>query len=356
MSRIELDNAYCLAHGVSATQAVQQLGWNEKLQHFIERQPTLAVEQGCVGLGEAQSYPCSPPGLRSAEADNRPYLDLHTKLSSEEFDGRVSSAMDNLVSTLSSDTFLNIARVVKAGAAANGTSIPGAVGAELALFVEGLPPTGHDAWLPGLALSVAGALNERLAGHGDIVAVRADGGVVRIETNGVLGEVTVLLSPAYSSYASALSAFKKQAPTTHAAGAAAFATQRVRFVERQSCGVKATIRLLKWWREQRQWSCDAARPSDELLELVVAFVASQRSPRDLREAVGDALSTLARFPELRATWPLAVRTYKENEVPAALTQQRPLLMDPANPLVNVADASFFQPDELIRHARSGRFF
>merc|ERR1719384_2191457 len=104
---------------------------------------------------------------------------------------------------------------------------------------------------------------------------------------------------------------------------------------------------MKWWRQQQQWSSIATRPCDELLELIVAHAVAQCNPRDLREAVDAALWSMVNFGDLRIVWPLTSRSYREADVSPALSGQTPLVMDPANPLGNVADAEIFQPDELM---------
>mmetsp|Transcript_64242 Transcript_64242/g.184590 ORF Transcript_64242/g.184590 Transcript_64242/m.184590 type:complete len:629 (+) Transcript_64242:142-2028(+) len=351
-SRVELDNLYCCRHGVSATQALNMLGWGEKLLEFLQRQPFFAVQNGCVSL--ARDAPPSPR-LSRFEEENHTYLQLSAKLCDDALMAKLDVELDGLVDVISNEAFLNISRTVKGGGLAKGTAIPGDVGAEVVLFVPGLALTDRDRWLPGLVGSLAGVLTERLVGHG-VAAVRAEPseGAVRVLTEGGLGEVRLLLSPEFGAYSEALQAMRSQKPAmVLSGGEAAFVAQKVRFMDRQPAAVKATVRLLKYWRQQQQWSSAATRPSDELLELVAAHLAVRQPPTDLRCAVTDALAALGSFGELSVTWPQALRTYREGDVCKALLKQRPLILDPTNPLANLADASAFEPRELVEHARRG---
>jgi len=352
-SRVELDNMYCCRHGVSATQALQMLGWGEKLNTFLQRQSYFSVKGGCVTLVQ-DALPAQVP---MATDDNHKYLALDAELCSKDLSEKFSQDLDCLAETLSAETFLNVSRVEKGGGVAKGTAIPGAPGAELVLLLEGLTIGCHATWLPSLSKSVAASLNERLCGQNGIANLSVSGGSVHVSVDGPLRNVKILFSPAFKSYSEALNALRCDTSATACAiGRAAFVTQRVRFVEKQSEGVKATMRLLKWWREQRQWSSEKTRPSDDLLELVVAHAVTQRTPRNLQAAVSDVLSILAHFDEMSAIWPLAMRSYREDQVPKSLLSQRPLLLDPTNPFANVADPKLFCSDELMEHARSGVFF
>uniref|UniRef100_A0A7S2KCH9 Ubiquitin-like domain-containing protein n=1 Tax=Zooxanthella nutricula TaxID=1333877 RepID=A0A7S2KCH9_9DINO len=351
LSKADLDDLFSCRHGLGASGALKTLGWGEKLLPFLQRHPLFSVTSGCVALAP-DAMPPPPP----EPAANRRFLDLHAELRADCPLPKLSDSLDRLAETLASTAFLNIRRVVTGGGLANGTAIRGAVGAKVVLFVEGLPPTGHDRLLPGLASSMSGALADRVEELG-AATVEPDGlGGLRVRTSGDLGEVQVLFSPDYACSSDALEALRAQGDAAQHAAAASLVDQKVRFVARQPEGVKAAVRVVKSWREGRRWSCDAARPNDDLLELVVAHTLAQRAPRDLADAVSSVLSVLGRFDELRATWPLASRSYREGDIPKELLKQRPLLLDPVSPLVNVAGPRHFRPEEMIAHARSGACF
>lgn len=353
MSRVELDDAHCCRFGVSATDAVKMLGWGEKLQAFLSRQPALTCEKGCI------SPACVTPSLLSEAppADNQAYRDLHAKLCPADFQDQVEEALGRLAALLRGDTFLNVAEVVLGGPAAAGMAIPGCVGAEFTLHLEGVLASNQEAWLPGLARSAASVLAETLCGREEVVAVLADGCGLRLDTKGILGEVRILLAPVYDSYTQALQILASVSGEAKATAAhAAFAAHRVRFSKRLPEGVKAVVQLLIWWREQQQWCSEQTRPSNMLLELVAAHAAVQQVPRNLHEAVEGAFSAMHRFEELHVNWPIAVRSYREGDLWAPLREQTPLVTHPANPCVNVAALDGFQPKQLVEYARSGSLF
>merc|ERR1719388_2700 len=114
-----------------------------------------------------------------------------------------------------------------------------------------------------------------------------------------------------------------------------------------------TMRLLKWWRDQQQWTSEYTTPSDDVLELIAVYSALQTKPKDQRTAIANAMSLMARFNEVRIVWS---NYYSKEEIWTPLIQQRPLLMDPVNPYVNVADPQKFDSSELMSLARTTHFF
>lgn len=351
LSKADLDDLFCCRYGLGAGGALKMLGWGEKFLPFLQRHPLFSVTSGCVALAPDSLPPSSPEPV-----DNQQFLDLHAKLCADCQQPKLRESVARLVETLADTAFLNIRRVATGGGLANGTAIRGALGAKVVLFLEGLPSTGHERWLPGLVSSMSGALADRAEEIGAATVGLDDFGGLRVCTSGELGEVQVLFSPDYACTSDALAALRDQGDASQYSAAASLVEQKVRFVSRQPEGVKATVRVVKWWRERLQWSSDAAKPTDDLLELVVAHTLAQRAPRNLAAAVSNVLSVLARFDELNATWPLASRSYREGDIPKELLKQRPLLLDPVNPFVNVAGPQHFQPEEMIAHAKTGSFF
>lgn len=350
LSKVDLDNYYCSRHGVPAGDALRMLGWGEKLLPFVQRCRCFSVKGSCVSLAEGAEVPVSPAVERT---ENQRLVDLHEELCADDFQLQVAKALDAIAQCISESTFLNVRRVVPGGAVAKGVSIPGAAGAELVMFLDGLPHARQDSWLASLAPCVASTLAEQLGDLPGILGASASKGVVTLATESLLGDVRIFFAPEYASYSEALAALHGQTLEMRAYGGAAFVAQKARFVERQPEGVKATIRLMRWWREQQEWSCECARPSDELLELVVAHTAAEHPPKDLASAVSGALSALAGLEQLSITWPLASRCYKEPEVWKPLLSQRPLVLDPTNPLVNVANSQAFDIGETMVRARAG---
>jgi len=95
------------------------------------------------------------------------------------------------------------------------------------------------------------------------------------------------------------------------------------------------------------------RPSDDLLELLTVFSSTQSKPQDQQTAVGSVLSLMARFDELCVTW---TNFYKKTDIWEPLANQRPLVMDPVNPYLNLADPQVFDPRDLMTFASQTRFF
>merc|ERR1719401_3387392 len=134
---------------------------------------------------------------------------------------------------------------------------------------------------------------------------------------------------------------------------AVLSKERTKFVSRQPASVKNTIRLMKWWRDQQQWSGKMTFPSDEVLELATIYSSIQTKPADQKTAIANVMSLLSQFSRLRVVWSYF---YNKDDVSPPLLRQRPLLMDPTNPYLNVADPQKFDATELMELARSTHFF
>jgi len=160
-------------------------------------------------------------------------------------------------------------------------------------------------------------------------------------------------SPDFESYTEVIQAMGQQLPDKRKHLDTALVKERVQFVSKQPGQVKVTMRLLKWWRDQQRWSSSLTTPSDDVLELIAVYSALQTKPGDQRMAVANAMSLLARFQELRIVWS---NYYQKEEIWSPLLQQRPLLMDPVNPFLNVADPKTFDASELMATARNTHFF
>lgn len=129
--------------------------------------------------------------------------------------------------------------------------------------------------------------------------------------------------------------------------------ERTHFIAKQPGQVKVTMRLLKWWRDQQQWSGANTRPSDDLIELLTVHSAQQSKPQDQQTAVANVLALMKRFDELNITW---TNFYKKSEIWEPLANQRPLVMDPVNPYLNLADPQVFDPRDVMSFASQTRFF
>lgn len=299
--------------------------------------------------------PLSKPQCR-AHNRNDACLELHAKLCDAALCEEATAALDGLVKLVLAHSFLNVRHVVKGGAVGKGLAIPGAADAQVVAFVDGLPAVGQEVFLPSLAQSLASVLKDQLPGQSGITEVFSSGDAVHLRVDGPVTELQLFVSPDFGSYTEALEALGSDDQKSRTASAAALMEQRVRFTQRLPRGAKAAIRLLKWWRQQRVWSSSATRPSDELLELIVAHVVRTRVPEDLHAAIEQVLEALSHFNDLKITWTSPARCYRDADVRKSLLEERPLVMDPVDALANLADPHGFQPDEMMRYARSGTFF
>merc|ERR1712139_347343 len=146
------------------------------------------------------------------------------------------------------------------------------------------------------------------------------------------------------SHADAVTALGRSQPAARKYFQPMFVKEKVQFVSKQPGSVKVTIRLLKWWRDQQEWSCALTRPSDEILEAIAIYSAQQSKPKTQAQAIANCMSLMSRFDSLRIMW---TAHYQRDDVWAPLFIQRPLLMDPVNPFCNLADPKKFDARDLM---------
>jgi len=291
-------------------------------------------------------------GDSQQEADGQEYLDLHNKISGRSFNSKVAQALNTIVDTVSEAMFLNIDHVVKGGSVGKGTAIAGVTDAQVVFFLNGMPNISQSKWLPALLKSVASVLSENLSAELGCGGVRLTDDSLQLRVKDLV-TVDLRFSPVFENYSDIVQTMSGQTPEGRRYCDASLAKEKVQFIAKQPGQVKITMRLLKWWREQQEWSCALRRPSDELLELMAIYSAVQTKPIDQRAAVANVMSLLARFDELRIVWS---NYYGTQDVWSPLLKQRPLLMDPVNPCINVADPQSFDSCELVALARSTHFF
>jgi len=300
-----------------------------------------------------------PAGLSEVEAadktiDVKQFAELHEKINSDSFNTDVTQTLNDIVAAVSDAIFLDIDHVVTGGSIGKGTAMSACATADVVLFLQGLPTSGHATWHAPLLNSVAGVFDEDFQkDHGIERMIVADN-CIKIYVQGPSPiEVDLYLSPAFESYKKAVEVLGEQAADARKFYTPVFAKEQTQFVGRQPSAVKQTIRLMKWWRAQQEWYGPLARPSDEILEFAAIYSAMQTKPADQKEAIANLMSLLSRFDQMRVVWS---NNYTKDDVWAPLLSQRPLLMDPANPYVNVADADTFDPTELMVLAKTTHFF
>lgn len=337
---------------------------HEMAKKEVELVPLIEEENGCFS---------PPPGLRlrglpsvhahadtvyneermaSALAPDEHYLQLHNKIWTESFNSNIANILTQVLDTISGMVFLNVDHVVKGGSLGKGVAISGVTRTEAVFFLKGMPLVNQRRWLPALLRATANILRDGLANTDKGVedVYETDDYCVQVRVQGDL-IVDIRFSPLFDSTQTVIKALTHQDESAHEYYRASLMKQTILFVAQQPEEVKMTMRLVKWWRDQQEWSSNMTYPSDELLELVVIYSAWQEQPLDQRAAMKKVMSLLECFDELRVVWPMH---YSENDIWPSLLNQRPLLMDPANPFVNAADPKFFDPCELMAFAWSMR--
>lgn len=297
-----------------------------------------------------------PPGIEAPEeesADSEEYLELHNTISGRSFNSKVAQMLTEIVDIVSENAFFNISHVIKSGSVGKGTAINGCTDAEVVFFVKGLPPNKQNKWLPTMLKAVSGVLEQHLETSLSIVdRLFLTEDSICMKVRGLV-EVNLRFSATFESYTETVKELGAMGPEGWKHLNTSLTKEKVLFVSKQPGQVKVTMRLLKWWRDQQQWTCEYTTPSDDVLELIAVYSALQTKPKDQRTAIANAMSLMARFNEVRIVWS---NYYSKEEIWTPLIQQRPLLMDPVNPYANVADPQKFDSSELMSLARTTHFF
>lgn len=302
-----------------------------------------------------------PPGLEAECAhdnnetehvENQQYLDLHNRICGRSFNSKVAQTLSDVVDMVVKTTFLKVEKVVKGGSIAKGSAITGVSDAEIVFFVHGVPQTNQDKWMPPLLRATYGILSEQLGSEHGIEGLCVTEDSVHMKVKGIIS-VDLRFSPVFESFSKVIQTIGNQGPEVRRHYTASLVQERTQFISKQPGHVKVTIRLLKWWRDQQEWSSKLLRPSDEILELLAVYSAVQSKPADQRIAVANVMLLLSQFNDLQIVWS---NYYGKDDVWAPLLRQRPLLMDPTNPFVNIADAQFFDAREMMKFAQTTRFF
>jgi len=296
-----------------------------------------------------------PPGLEQVAEQgpvDQQYLDLHSEICGDSFDSKTAQTLSQIVGAISEVLFLNVDHVVKGGSVGKGTAIPGASDAEVVFFLKGMPVTGQDTWLPPLLKAVSGVLSDCLGEDQGVENIQITDESLQMSVRGLI-TVDVRFSPVFQSYAKIIESLGEHGLEARRFFATTLAKESTLFISQQPKSVKVTIQLLKWWRDQQNWSDSIFRPTNEMLELMVVYSAVQTKPADQRTAIANIMALLCQFNDLRIVWS---NYYSKDNVWAPLLRQRPLLMDPTNPFVNIADPQSFDASELMAFASSTHFF
>lgn len=339
---------------VDSTKSLQRL----RCLTSKSRQPRCGRGQAPISAAQ-QAQPCTTGPPQACQEDIQGYtdlqngiFDLYSKICSGFFHGDIARAVNHVVAAIAEALFLNIHHVVTGGSVGKGTAILGKADADVVLFVCGLPKIGHKKWLPPLLRSMANFLTGSFDAGDSLEDVCVSEHSVRMVLKGFVS-VDLYISPVFESYAETIQVLGKQAPCDQKYYAASLAKERTEFITSQPDQVKMTVRLMRCWRDQQEWSSQKTRPSDAILELMAVYSETKTKPTDEKAAIANLRHLAACFDKLRVVWK---NYYQKDEVEAPLLQERPLLMDPVNPTINVADPKVFDPSELMALAHSAPFF
>jgi len=296
-----------------------------------------------------------PPGLEIVASQapvDQQYLDLHDEICGNGIISKTTQALNDIIDAISNVMFLNVDHIVRGGSIGKGTAISGVSDAEVIFFLKGMPTIGQDVWMPPLLKAVCGVLSTSLITDQGVENIRATDDSLQMSVQG-LTSVEVRFSPVFQSYAGIIDLLGEQGFEARRYLSVSLAKERTLFISQQPRSVKVTMQLLKWWRDQQMWSDTTYRPTDEILELMAVYSAAQTKPTDQRTAIANVMSLLSQFNDLRIVWS---NYYSKDDVWTPLLRQRPLLMDPTNPYVNIADPQLFDASELMSFASSTHFF
>jgi hypothetical protein len=347
----ELGLLYCYKHGVSTNQALKTIGIDMKLADFVKDQKEFVVEGKKVSVVRSDTAlkPVSvAQQLETILREQGPTMDITTLCSKfiQKFHVSVASIVQ-----MRPVEFIQQNKQTFAMIGDGLVTLKECEDAELVFFVKGLPTEGHKKWLPPLLKSVQSVLTENLDAE---MAATVECTETSVQVS-MKNQVTVDLrfSPAFDSYASTVQALGASGPEARKPFEASFVKERTQFVAKQPGNVKVTIRLLKWWRDQQQWSCKLTRPSDYLIELIAIYAYQQCGKLSQSQMIANCMSIFARFDQLRVMWS---NYYDQKDVWSPLMMQRPLLMDPVNPFSNIVDPQDFDSRELTQFASTTHFF
>jgi len=349
--------APCPSSPTSSEPALRAAPWRKE-----SRAPTESPTSREPGLRSApwrrQTPASAPPSVSEQTSDkaaSETYLSLHNKVSGRSFNSRVVQIMNEVQGVFERCMFLNVDRVVRGGSVSRGTAIHGCADAEIVFVLKNVPEVSSGCWLPAVLRAVGSLVQSQLEEEkvqyfrDQDVRIVAD--CIKVQAADI--SVDVRFVRAFRSHKEVIASLAEQDFEERRHTAGALVQEKTQFVSKQPGQVKVTCRLLKWWRDQQEWTKPQARPSDDILESVAIYSGIMSKPMDQAAAMDNVMGALAHFDELRIVW---TNFYSRGDVWAPLLKQRPLVMDPVNPFVNVADAQHFDPEELMAHARTSHFF
>jgi len=322
-------------------------------------------------------------GVESEPEDDRPEVPLSEALCMKIL-GKISPPghaevvrrrVTELAQSLQKECFLALQDVVVAGAPGKNVVITnGAEDAELVLLVENLPDGDHDKWLSHILDTLMAVLEMRLAnrarncrtcgGGRALLTLEPEKSVPDSQPLLVFLSVTHCVNSRQELYRQMRNCNDELVSNFLLPG---LMREVVELIAEQPPNVLATMKLLHWWASQQMWPT-RSQPPPYLLELLVLEAALRplAGHEDDNDPIREVDSTIpvpelleatlelcSRLPELSITWKSSSFVlYAPSEVDEEVLEQKPLILDPTNPCVNVAMRGNFNPVELS--LRTGR--
>jgi hypothetical protein len=218
---------------------------------------------------------------------------------------------------------LPIVSVFLGGAAGKGVALAGSTTVDVIAFIDKVPDHGHNAWLPPILTQLQRVIKVKLPAATDL---RTNDHCVHFAFEGA----NINLYPT-SQWHSGESIHETILKHPNGWYDAATAPQQVEFVKSQSEAVKSIIRIAQTWNHASD-----APVSDYLIELLAIYASTPKTAGASFEplsALSRFFETIAEFDTQRIFWE---RFYKINSVPSTIFMEQPLVLDPTNPLNNLA--------------------
>lgn len=275
----------------------------------------------------------------------------------------------NLSQLLQERSFLRLEEILIGGAIGKNLVVRGPrEEAELILFVNGMPDSGHDQWLPhmleALLAMLEMALGSKAQGFRTMGGPTAELVLIGDPHGGGKGVgpipdlvVSLILAPVPRSRNLLLQQICDAPAADQRYLTPSLAKDAFYLVNNQPTDVRAAMQMIRWWCGQQSWNSPLTKPPGYLLELLVVFCA-ERSKVGPGQPISGPAALVKAFFELCASLPTlwilwdgtGVALFEVSEVNSDLLRQAPLVVDPVNPCINVADPAYFDCSELVAQA------
>jgi hypothetical protein len=303
----------------------------------------------------------APPKRAESGAQEQPKA--ATNGNHKELDDPTATAhalMQQLAEVLRQSSFLKVSSVQIGGALGQGLTVgrmpvqAWSCSADVVVFVEKLPATTQKQWLPHLmqTLHVALQASEPISPHLGLNCVKDDHIVLDYATP-VKVQARVFVAPTLTEF-ELREAIRVTPPPDRHFFLPAFVRERNALFQSQPEHVKIAISEVLCWAKQQTWSSTFRTPSDYLLSLIVLHAALLLPEMRPDEIVHQSMELFGQFDTLKVLWSdTQIPRYDLKDIWRPLLYQEPLVLDPVNPYLNVADQLGFDAKDLVSLARKG---